>query len=419
MYNAWQAAHEHAFINLNFKPYGHMDPNDCEGSVPGENCEQGVQGENVNMIPLTSVNPNSIKIQIPVAHPHCVPMRGSQTVENVGDKAAKPTLVSGRSNSLEVAAHSATDARHDVGEPTLAGGCPSLLGVPVCLANNEVDLELASSCPNPLEVAVCSAMDTRDNVGWLTLADSCLRLLEAVACAATGAGENVGGPTLADSCLRLLEALGHSVTGMGENASGLALADGCLGLLEALVHSVMGTGENTSGPALADGCLKLLEALAHSVMGTGGNPGGLTLANGHLRLLEALVCSATSTGENASGPTLASGCGGSLQVAVHLDGWRDNVGQPTLAGSCLGSLEGVACLATGAGENICGLTLSGSCPSPRTHIPTQDEGVHVAEPRALAGTLKLTICIPAHSMICDPGPVTEDKSDTDEETTIG
>jgi len=319
-------------------------------------------------------------------------MRGSQTIENVGDKAAKPTLASGLSNSLEVAARSATDARDDVGEPTLAGGCPSLLGVPTRSADNEVDLELASSRPNPLEVTVCSAMDTRDNVGWLTLADSRLRLLEAVARAATGAGENVGGPTLADGCLGLLEALARSVTGMGENASGPALADGRLGLLEALVRSAMGTGENASGPALADGRLKLLEALARS---------------------------ATSTGENVSGPTLASGRGGSLQVAVHSDRWRDNMGRPTLAGSCLGSLEGVARSATGAGENVCGPTLSGSRPSPRTHIPAQDEGVRVAEPRALAGTSKLTIRIPARSTICDPGPVAEDKSDTDEETTIG
>lgn len=49
------------FISLTFKPYGHVDPNDCEGSVPGEFVEQEVQKDNSETAPE---DPNSIKIQI-------------------------------------------------------------------------------------------------------------------------------------------------------------------------------------------------------------------------------------------------------------------------------------------------------------------------------------------------------------------
>ena len=55
MYNAQCARHEHPFIDPAFKPYGCVDLNDCEGSVPGEICEQ------VDMT-LTGRDPNSIKI---------------------------------------------------------------------------------------------------------------------------------------------------------------------------------------------------------------------------------------------------------------------------------------------------------------------------------------------------------------------
>src|SRR6266571_5153565 len=61
MYNAKRARCEHPFIDLAFKPYGRGDPNDCEGSVPGELCEQ----EDAKAMSLTSGDPNSIKIRIP------------------------------------------------------------------------------------------------------------------------------------------------------------------------------------------------------------------------------------------------------------------------------------------------------------------------------------------------------------------
>ena len=41
-YNPQRAAHEHAFIDTTFKPYGRVDLKDCEGGVPGEICEQEV-----------------------------------------------------------------------------------------------------------------------------------------------------------------------------------------------------------------------------------------------------------------------------------------------------------------------------------------------------------------------------------------
>ena len=61
MYNAQHARCKHPFIDLAFKPYGRVDPNDCEGSVPGELCEQ----EDAKAMSLTSGDPNSIKIRIP------------------------------------------------------------------------------------------------------------------------------------------------------------------------------------------------------------------------------------------------------------------------------------------------------------------------------------------------------------------
>ncbi len=61
MYNAQHARCEHPFIDLAFKPYGHVDLNDCKRSVPEEFCEQ----EDVKAMSLTSGDPNSIKIRIP------------------------------------------------------------------------------------------------------------------------------------------------------------------------------------------------------------------------------------------------------------------------------------------------------------------------------------------------------------------
>ena len=63
IYNPPRAKREHGFIDINFRPYGRTDPNDIEGNVPGEVCEQETQSK---AIPLTSNDPNSIKLRIPV-----------------------------------------------------------------------------------------------------------------------------------------------------------------------------------------------------------------------------------------------------------------------------------------------------------------------------------------------------------------
>jgi hypothetical protein len=149
VYNAPRAVREHAFINIAFKPYGRVDPSDIEGGVPGEICEQGIQAENANTIPLTGGGPNSIKIRIPVVHL----MHSSQTAQNVGDNVGVPNLASSRPNAPEVATHSATNTRENAGETTLAGGCPNLLGV-----------------------SVHSATDAGDKVGGPTLAGGCTDL---------------------------------------------------------------------------------------------------------------------------------------------------------------------------------------------------------------------------------------------------
>jgi hypothetical protein len=88
-----------------------MDPNDFEGGVPGEICEQGVQGKNVNTPALVSEDPNSIKIRIPISHLTC----SSQTIQTVG------TDVSG--STLEVTTSSAMDTINNI------GGCYASLSV--------------------------------------------------------------------------------------------------------------------------------------------------------------------------------------------------------------------------------------------------------------------------------------------------
>ena len=67
-YNAQRANQEHAFIRTTFKPYGRIDPKDSEGGVPGETCERVVHEKNENTVPVTSDDPNSIKIRIRIAH---------------------------------------------------------------------------------------------------------------------------------------------------------------------------------------------------------------------------------------------------------------------------------------------------------------------------------------------------------------
>ena len=78
-YNAQCANREHPFIDIGFKPISRVDPNDTEGGVPGEICEQVVRGGNVNTMALTGEDPNSIRIRIPISHL----ARSSQTVPTI------------------------------------------------------------------------------------------------------------------------------------------------------------------------------------------------------------------------------------------------------------------------------------------------------------------------------------------------
>ena len=100
-YNPQRANHEHAFIDINFRPTGRVDLNDTEGGVPGEICEQDVQGSNANTTALTSEDPNSIKIRIPASH---LP-RSSQTVPTIGTSVV---------STLDVITNLAVDRRDNV-----------------------------------------------------------------------------------------------------------------------------------------------------------------------------------------------------------------------------------------------------------------------------------------------------------------
>ena len=65
MYNVWRAKREHAYIEQEFRPYGRVDPNDTEGYVPKEIDEERYNVDTI-MTGLTSDDPNSIKIRLPV-----------------------------------------------------------------------------------------------------------------------------------------------------------------------------------------------------------------------------------------------------------------------------------------------------------------------------------------------------------------
>ena len=134
-YNTQRAIDEYAFIKRTFKPYGRTDPNDCEGSVPGETRERSTQGMNASTVPLTSEDPNSIKIRIPIARA----MRSSQTIQSTLDNVGGPALASSHPNLCEVIACSAVDTTDDVatsGHPT------DLQGVPVRLVDDAGGLTL-------------------------------------------------------------------------------------------------------------------------------------------------------------------------------------------------------------------------------------------------------------------------------------
>ena len=89
-YNTQHANQEHAFICTTFKPYGCVDLKDSEGGIPGETCEWVVHEKNENTIPVTSDDPNSIKIWIPIAHL----TSSSQFNQRAHNNASEPTLAS-------------------------------------------------------------------------------------------------------------------------------------------------------------------------------------------------------------------------------------------------------------------------------------------------------------------------------------
>ena len=126
-YNPQRANREHAFINIDFKPTGHTDPNDTEGGVPGEICEQGT---NANTTALTSDDPNSIKIRIPISH-----FTHSEIVQTIG--------------AGGVSMLSAMDAGESMGRPTFASGHPDSSGAVVHSANST---KLTIRIPAPLTI---------------------------------------------------------------------------------------------------------------------------------------------------------------------------------------------------------------------------------------------------------------------------
>lgn len=106
-YNPQRAKREYGFIDINFQPTSRVDLNDTEGGVPGETCEQDVQESNANTTPLTSKDPNSIKIRIPASHL----THSSQSIPTIG------TSVVG--STLGVTANSAIESRDNTSGCTL------------------------------------------------------------------------------------------------------------------------------------------------------------------------------------------------------------------------------------------------------------------------------------------------------------
>ena len=139
-YNVQRASHEYAFIDTTFKPYGRADPNDCEGRVPGEICEQGPQGKNVKTLPLTSEDPNSIKIRIPMAHR----AQPSQTPQSTQDNSSTPIPAGSHPGVTEVAGHSTTLADGN-GDPLGASTNPSTIKL-------TLRIPAPSTVPNPSPV---------------------------------------------------------------------------------------------------------------------------------------------------------------------------------------------------------------------------------------------------------------------------
>ncbi len=192
VYNAQRARREHPFIDVAFKPYGHVDPNDCEGSVPGEICEQ----DSAKAMP--SGDPNAIKIRLPTLTNHST--QGREDITSAGDSVGGLTLGSGNLGLLEGPAFSVT------GGLTLGGGRPDLLGVPAespvaGVGDSAGGLPVGGGSPGLLGVpAESSVKGVGDGASGLTLGGSRLGSLGVTAeCSVTDARNNTGGLTLTDS----------------------------------------------------------------------------------------------------------------------------------------------------------------------------------------------------------------------------
>jgi hypothetical protein len=81
-YNVKRARQEYHFIDETFKPYGRADPNDIEGTIPGETQNDAHE------LPLTREDPNAINIRIPI-HPSQV---HSESPSTIVDKSTPLTI---------------------------------------------------------------------------------------------------------------------------------------------------------------------------------------------------------------------------------------------------------------------------------------------------------------------------------------
>src|SRR6266702_2291364 len=215
VYNAQRAICEHAFINPTFKPYGRVDSNDCEGSVPGETHEQDVQ-ENANTTP-TSRDPNSIKLRIPGL--------SSRSNHNPEDSASATLLTNCEPDKGQLAASN---------RRTLTSSRPDSLGIPAeCSVAGAGD-------------SVSGLTHTGSHLGFQGIPDKCL---------VAGPEDSGGGWMLTVGHPSLLGApAGHSVVGAGDGAGATMPNGGCPGLLGIPAERlVAGAGDSLGGLTLTEG----------------------------------------------------------------------------------------------------------------------------------------------------------------------
>ena len=189
-----------------------MDPNDCEGSVPGEICEQ----DSAKAMP--SGDPNAIKIRLPTLTNHST--QGREDITSAGDSVGGLTLSSSNLGLLEGPVFSVT------GGLTLGGGHPDLLGVPA-----ESPVAGVGDSAGGLPVGSCRlgslggpAISVTDG---LTVSGSSPGLLGVPAeSSVKGVGDGASGLTLGGSHLGSLGVTAErSVTDARNNAGGLTLTD--------------------------------------------------------------------------------------------------------------------------------------------------------------------------------------------------